>query len=481
MTISDWSSSDISDPSYRDLFHLASLRTWSAAYGNGDVLPKTFLNGEIINGKSITQEDQLRRGNFDSEEQRINFTISHFPERRLPAANMSTIGHLLGHSRVLQHWPSILPKLRVQARSLTANVVQAMHKNFRSPKRTKSDFLAVPVDIETEKVCTVTCDLWNRALTELSIQLLDGKDAHVLEFLGIYTYLRDPIGGLSRSLSRQATVFEALFKAFFALESPIHPSVEALKRAVAQAAQESALLSVTYLISVTHIRVHGHQQMSYAYIPLEHLARSEFSKPTHVLGIVGEILLSSPDAGLCPIVPITIATYPDIFTERASEELTIIIDGNHRATAVMLLRILARKPQALRQEAEAKAAVREYCEAKQLGKKWQLDLEDVLSILFSFDGQQYLDQINDMWPVVRRFTDVDKIPALVVQEESFHTVSAQRAPPSSDRPRLLQPVHQGIFNTSSLGFALPNAGQVHGRTAGFKLLPLIPVTQTKER
>lgn len=107
-----------------------------------------------------------------------------------------------------------------------------------------------------------------------------------------------------------------------------------------------------------------------------------------------------------------------------------------------------------------------------LGAKWHIDLQDVLEQLFNVGGVSCFELMKNMQHLIFRFADVPSIPALVVQEESFHTVNMQRTSSSAFVPKPLQPMHQAIYNDESLGFAFPN-GQIHGQTAGFRALPLI--------
>ncbi|KAL6722372.1 hypothetical protein ACLMJK_001479 [Lecanora helva] len=475
MATLDSLSADISDATYNDLFQLAALRAWSAARGRLDALPKPFPTTEAACGDSFTYEDSSVYGNLGSEDQRMSYTLCRFSERGLPATCTRIIKGLLNHSSVLRRWPTISSQLKIQAEASVREVTQYMQIASCSPQRRKGDFIAMPIDVKTDKNCAeLALRLWNRALKEISLELVSGTEAHISNFLEIHAYLRDPIGGLSRSFAHQTYQFRALLKAVYTLQHAAPLSMHNLRRVVAQVTRESALLVAPYLNNVVHIHFRGDQQMAYAYVPLQSLARSEFSMPRHVLAIIREILLDSDaEEGLCPVVPIMIATYPNIVTRKAPKELTIIIDGNHRATAVMLLRMFAWKPKALRGEAGAKLVLQHYCEELQLGAKWRVDMEEVLEELFSASGNPCLELMNSMQPLIQRFIEVNDIPALVVQEESFHTVSMQRTSKSDEKPRLLQPFHQALFNDRFLGFAFPNAGQVHGRTAGFKRLPLI--------
>lgn len=442
-------------------------------------LPRPFPMTETTYGNPYTRQDRLEFGHLETEDGRMRYTLSRFTERGLPAACALTLRLLLSRPSVLQHWSSILPELRTQTENSKAKVMQTMQKASPVIKMAKRDFISVPVDFDVdEKFPETAICLWKRALAELSRQVVKGKAIQTETFLEIHAFLRDPIGGLARSFKRQAYLFHELLGAVETLQQGTSLSTDELQRVIAQAAQESALLAVPYLNQITYIHFHGLQQLSYVYVPLKDLRRSEFSKPEHVLEVIEEILLSFPDGGLCPIAPIAIATYPDLVNQREPAELTIIVDGNHRVTAVMLLRVLALRHQASRREADAKAALQQYCKEHGLGAKWHIDLQDVLKELFSVSGKSCLKLIYSMQSLVGQFAKVTSIPALVVQEESFHTVCMQRTLSAAHAPKLLQPMHQALYNDESLGFAFPNTGQVHGRTAGFRALPLIPIAGT---
>lgn len=248
----------------------------------------------------------------------------------------------------------------------------------------------MPVDYEVDsRFPEIALCLWKRSLAELSTQVAESRFTQISTFLGIYALLRDPIGGLARSFEKQTYLFHELLRPVETLQEGDLSSTDKLQHVIAQVAQESALLAAPHLSHVTYIHFHGHQQLSYIYVSLEDLTRSKFSKPKHVLRIIEEILLSAPDGGLCPIAPIMIATYPNLVTEGESEELTIIIDGNHRVTAVILLRVLASKPNAVRNEADTNAALQQYCQEHALGSKVAHRLARCLGTI-----------VQRWWPVV---------------------------------------------------------------------------------
>ena len=94
-----------------------------------------------------------------------------------------------------------------------------------------------------------------------------------------------------------------------------------------------------------------------------------------------------------------------------------------------------------------------HCDERKLRQKWHLDLLNALQELFSPCGK----------------------PALLSQEEDFHTVCVQRTTLLAGQPRLLLPMHQAIYNSESLDFAFPNARQRHGRTVDFKATSSVPL------
>ncbi|KAG8525202.1 uncharacterized protein KY384_008846 [Bacidia gigantensis] len=148
--------------------------------------------------------------------------------------------------------------------------------------------------------------------------------------------------------------------------------------------------------------------------------------------------------------------------------MTVIIDGNHRATATMVLRLIAERPTALTTPDHA-VELDAFCTSHGLGLKWKVDLAEVLAAI---RGSRCAALVWSKMGLVERFRDVQTIPALVVREDHFHTACQQR-PALEGRPRLLLPIHQALYNDEKLSLAFPQAGQVHGRAVGFKAMPLV--------
>ncbi len=199
----------------------------------------------------------------------------------------------------------------------------------------------------------------------------------------------------------------------------------------------------------------------------------------HVLEVVEEMLLAvvANDGQACPLVPILVTSRPS-FSE-IDRSLTPIVDGNHRATATILLRFLANQP-LLADRAIMSQHLLKHCTSHQLGKKWQIDLLDVVDELYKPRSRDFHDHLVANAQLVRNFAAVKYIPALVVQEEDFHTICKQRSEGKA-KPVLLHPFHQTLFNDDALSFALPQkAGQTHGRPEAFRLLPLTPFGTTQD-
>lgn len=87
-----------------------------------------------------------------------------------------------------------------------------------------------------------------------------------------------------------------------------------------------------------------------------------------------------------------------------------------------------------------------------------MDLAEFLEEFFSSRGTPCSGLIKSRADKIAHFAKMAKILALVVQEENFHTLCAQRS--STLNPSLLLSIQQALFD-DLLIFALPNAGQLH--------------------
>ncbi len=466
---------DITNPSFEDLVGLALVRMHDVVQPSAeDPPPRLFPLAESMRWDFFTFDDWNEFGDLETEHGRLAYTLARYPERGPPSACEIVLQDLLRETSILSQWLAVLPVLRMLARAALEDVSKRQLKRASGQLTKKSDCHTVPIDYEvSQSASDISLQLWKRSLSEIAIQLANGRSAGEEEFLQIHAYLKDPIYGLSKPFKTQLLLYKRLLTAF---QKTVHVeflSVQELERVAAQAAQESLYLSRPLLDRITLIHFQAHHQLPYANVLLDSLARAEFSVPRHVLEVAEEMFLAATANGgaACPLVPILVTSRPS-FSE-TGPTLTPIIDGNHRATASLLLRFLANVP-LLADHAIMPHCLLEYCTSHHLGRKWQIDLLDVVDELCSPHSSLFRTQLLANSQLLQKFAAVKYIPALVVQEEDFHTICKQRSVGKA-RPVLLQPFHQTLFNDDELPFALPQkAGQTHGRPETFRLMPLTP-------
>ncbi|KAI0118720.1 hypothetical protein GGR51DRAFT_570514 [Nemania sp. FL0031] len=470
------SRAEIHDPRLTDFLNLA-LQRMQHVINPAEMEPQPiiFPLAESMRWNYFTQDDWDEFGNLESEYGRLSYTLTRYPERGPPASCERILHQLLEEDSVLDEWLNVAPELETLAMAALHDVCRQQLNGYSKREcMTKSDYATLPADYTIgEDGSELTLKLWHRALEEVALRLMSGSLEHVEQFLQIHAFLKDPIYGFQRPLKDQAKLFEQLLRGLKETMPTDSLNAEAFKRLVAQGAQESAFLTSPLLARVSLIHFAAHHQLTYASVPLDSLARAEFSVPSHVLEVVEEMMLAvaSNEGFACPIVPILATTRP-VFSKKG-EYLTPIIDGNHRATAALLLRFLAGQP-LLADGVTMGQHLLGYCIDHGLGRKWQIDLSDVLKDLYTEKYGRLRDQLTSQSPLLRKFATVQHIPALIVQEEDFHTICKQRSVGKS-RPVLLHPFHQTLFNDDELPFALPQkAGQTHGRPEVFRLLPLTP-------
>lgn len=461
--------------------------------------PRLFPSAEKMRGEFFTVGDWDEFGDLETEHGRTAYLLSCHPERSAPSASESVMQELLNQSSVLAGWRAAVPLLRWQSREASESTLSGQHYghlNLSRERTAKSDYVVLPRDYEVNEATShMSRRLWKRSLEEIALNLANGTGpTSGAEFLQIHAFTKDPIYGHEKDFTAQYLLFVRLLTTFLqemTEQSDSQGLIEHmdLERVAAQAAHESSYLTNPLMDRVFLIHFHAHHQLPYAKIPLHNLAREEFSVPAHVLEVAEEMLLAVvANAGhACPIVPILVTACPSYSEPSGGRRfLTPIIDGNHRATASILLRFLATYQQLLEPfaddaavEYEVRGATMsrhlvEYCERHHLGEKWQVDLLDVAEELHSPCSRRLHSLILAHAGLVRKFASIESIPALVVQEADFLTICKQRSK-GMQRPVLLHPFHQTLFNDPKLGFALPQkAGQTHGRPEGFRLLPLTP-------
>lgn len=467
---------DISHPVLEDLISFALMRMRHIVEDDSEILPpRLFPLAESMRWDFFTFDEWDRFGDLETEYGRLAYTLSTYPERGPPSACENELRYLLSKTSVLSEWEAASPVLKMHAAAAVGDVSQSQCNGALGWEcTTKADYVTKPIDYEvSQSASEISLQLWKRSLGEMATQLMSDHPVRGVEFLQIHAWLKDPIYGFTKPFKLQHFFFAHLLNTFQKTVQVDTINQENIERAVAQAAQESSLLANPLLDKITLIHFHAHHQLPYANVSLDSLARAEFSVPLHVLEVAEEMVLvaAANDGEACPLVPILVTTRPS-FSD-SDRSLTPIVDGNHRATAAILLRFLADRSLLANLEVMSKHLL-EYCKSHRLGKKWQIDLLDVLNELYNQAGRRFYDLILVQAQLVRKFSKVKYIPALVVQEEDFHTICKQRSA-GQPKPVLLHPFHQTLFNDDDLPFALPQkAGQTHGRPEAFRLLPLTP-------
>ncbi|KAL8767044.1 MAG: hypothetical protein Q9209_006338 [Squamulea sp. 1 TL-2023] len=469
---------DNAHPKFKDLVDLALLRVSDAATILETRPPRLFPTTETVFASYYTHDDWLIHGDLETELGRMRHMLLNLPERGMPTTCITPVRSVLSSGSVLNAWERMLPRLKTKISGETQWVTTMMRNQQRSSNsyHQKSTFVTIPIDYRTDAAASgYGLQLWETSLSEFAAQVSNGYVHQAKAFLQIFAYLKDPLGGL-QSVSDKAVSLFAFMMTFLA-SSACQIAGRSLipttwQAAVAQAAQEALFLACPLLETISYIHFTGHQQLPYVYVELDQLPRSEFSIPEHVLHIVEEILtMEFPgNEGSCPIAPISISTYPALPLEQG-KQMTVIIDGNHRATATMVLRMIAEYPVALNTR-EWGEVLDAFCTDHGLGAKWKVDLAEVVGKL---NESHFVQLLCSKMELVQRFRNVRTIPALVVREDHFHTACQQR-PALEHRPRLLLPIHQALYNDEELSLAFPQAGQVHGCAVGFKAMPLIQPT-----
>ncbi|KAN0067973.1 hypothetical protein V8E54_013901 [Elaphomyces granulatus] len=440
---------DTSNPVIENFIGLALIRMLHiVAPNSNDPPPRLFPLAESMRWDFFTFEDWNEYGDLETEHGRLTYTLSTYPERGAPTASENTLQSLLSQTSVLAEWPGVVPTLKTHAKAALEYVSKRQcNRTSGRGLTTKADYLTVPVDYEANKSASgISLQLWKRSLRDIAKQLAKGSSTGT-----------DPIYGLNRLLKMQHFFFTHLLNKFQTKISVDCLSLEDLERVAAQAAQESTYLTCPLLERTTLIHFQAHHQLPYADVPLDSLARAEFSVPSHVLEVAKEMLQAAANDGqACPLVPILVTT----------------------TAASLLLRFLANQP-FLTDFSIMSQNLLEYCKVHHLGKKWELDLSDVLNDLYNYSSCQFYHYFLSNHQIVRKFAQVKYIPALVVQEEDFHTICKQRSV-GKPKPVLLHPFHQTLLNDDELPFALPQkAGQTHGRPEAFRLLSLSPFGTAK--
>lgn len=440
---------DIESPGHVDLFRLAKARVVDILRNDkSDPPPILYPLAERIQETYFPLDAWLEIGNMELEISRLTYTLTEYRARQMPTFCEERIKRLL-LSSVLDNWSVIVDELKLDARNAYNNLVSTVMNSGPSQVDT---FCRSPIPYSTTR--DVALQLWKKSLAEFGEQLQNLSFGHVRQFLEIHAFLKDPFTGLFNDFDRQTMIFNSLW---VEVEKEISGALPSFtwQATAAQLALESSYLAIRNLERVTYVHFRGHQQLTYVYVKLDSLRRVEFSLPSRVAEVIKEII-QFHDGKVCTIAPITISC---VISPRTQETYKVVVDGNNRVVALTTLRFLA-----------SKESLEVYASKHNHDLKLQTEIRDVL---YELDKLRFLQQILGKSDVLESFAKVERIPALVVQEQSFHTAWIEDTAGDMARCMLLQPVQQVVFSERGRNFALPAKHQSHGRPLGFKAMPLL--------
>jgi len=440
---------DIESPGHVDLFRLATARVVDILRNDkSDPPPILYPHAERIQEAYFPLDDWLEIGNMELEISRLTYTLTEYRARQMPTFCEERIKELL-LSSVLDNWSGLVEELKSDARNAYNSLVSTVKNSGPSQVDT---FCRSPIPYSTTP--DLALQLWKKSLSEFGEQLQNLSFAHVRQFLEIHAFLKDPFTGLFNDFDRQTMIFKSLW---VEVEKEISGALPSFtwQATSAQLALESSYLAIKNLEKVAYVHFKGHQQLTYVYVKLDSLRRVEFSLPSRVAEVIKEII-QFHDGKACPIAPITISC---VISPRTQETYKVVTDGNNRVVALTTLRFLA-----------SKESLETYASKHNHDLKFQNEIRDVLHELDKLPSPQ---QIFGKSNVLESFAKVDRIPALVVQEQSFHTAWIEDTAGDMEKCTLLQPVQQVVFSERGCNIALPAKHQSHGRPLGFKAMPLL--------
>lgn len=402
---------------------------------------------------------EIQSGEVRTEYDRMLYMANKFPERGVPISCSKILNLLLEEAEVLKRWSDYGSALTTEMNQTKLEALAQMqpHLPAHGAMLSKQNFWRDPVSYETDT--QVPKQLWARSLQEMASSMVKDDFTTVKAFLRIHSFLKDPAGALHPSAASQFEVQYSFFldlwtrfKAHYGALNLPNLGMNTYHRLLAQMALESSYLALPDMKNIEHVVVQHELQMSYFYVDIHSLPRSEFSVPSRVSELVCELLDNTARLGRCEMAPLTIAYAVPL--EETNKPFKIIIDGNNRITSLVLLHFLSCFQDL---DACAVAMMDDYCKEHSLGIKWLIDLREALEFLIGGAGMRVY--LAEKWHTVKRFGSVVSTPALLAQEENFFTMCMRKG--SKERPVLLQPMHQTFYNDDTLCIAFRGkAGQV---------------------
>ncbi|KAG4256044.1 hypothetical protein FPRO03_04992 [Fusarium proliferatum] len=449
---------DIEKPTLAMLRSLAESRIRKISHGtfSFDSVSLFPTAGACEAALTLTSEIQ-KHANMESS--KMAYMLSCIPRRRIPRMMASSVSQLLQTEDVIENWPLRMNTLKNQSQTLTRAIISAMNAP-RAPAVFTVDLnkfvsRVVPYETETDEE-NLSLTFWDRALTDFATKGRWSPD-RITSFLQIHAFLRDPVGGLRNKFETRRDNF---LKLLTSLTKELEESRQTIREDVAaQLAAESSFLSQPLASNASYVHFSEDQQLIYSYVDIFDMARSEFSCPEIVIGMIGDILNCRSGDNIS-IAPIAVANIHPVCSSHNSRQ--VIIDGNNRITTLTFLKFVS--IYGLSELEKAEDNLREYCQDSGFGPVYFVDFCAVLQLLRD-SAVHILSQLQT-GVGLGHFKHITQVPCLITEEASFITKVLVNG------EEIAQPIHQSIFATDDLLVALPAKMQCHGRAKGFKALPV---------
>lgn len=431
-------------------------------YGVGEIPPVHFPNAEHFQHIPFTNNHWLRYGNMESEYSRVKFMLETYPSRQFPEVFDGICRNVLGSGNFLQEWSNQIPRLDKASAAAYERAARQMeelkvHDDLGYNNGEQGAYQSEPVFYQvSEEGGGLERRLWEGALAQITEELQQHNFRNLPSFLHLYNRIKDPITPIRSVLPEQVRVFRELYGECLSLSLDDSHNLERQGVLVVQLALESSFLALPGARNVVCVVYGGHHELPYIYIDAARLPRGEFAGPRRVIEILGEILDDSKKCGQPVITPITVSYCQESF--QAKPDL-FIIDGNNRATAILLMKFLDYVNFDREEIFNHKDSLRRFISLYDLDIEWERDLAAALKVI----SPDLVEVVVGRKNIIQQFARA-KIPALLVQEPNFHTVAVAQS--HAERIVLLQPMHQVIYNQKRRSMAIPAKQQSHGRAAG---------------
>lgn len=389
--------------------------------------------------------------------------LEQYESRQFPKAFDGICTDILAKSNLLYDWNNQIPRIDkasaiVYEQSAKQMELSKMRDDLSYSNGEQGAYQSEPVFYQvSEAGKNLELKLWREALVQISGELQQNNFRNLSSFLHLYNRIKDPITPIRSRLLRQVEIFQGLYEDSRNSSSLMDNSDSGRQQIlIAQLALESSFLALPGTKDIVCVVYGGHHELPYLYVDIAKLPRGEFAGSKRVLEVLGELLNESEKCGQAVATPITVSYCQEPFQPNPN---LFIIDGNNRATAILLMKFIEYADFDKTLILNHKDCLRRFISLYDLDIEWERDLAATLKVI----NPETVDFLIGRKNIIRQFAGA-QIPALLVQEPNFHTVAVAQS--RSEKIVLLQPMHQVIYNQKRWSIAIPAKQQSHGRAAG---------------